>query len=390
MNSELHSPWDHLRIWVRQMAALVIKEFLQLGNDRGLLIFALYSFTGNILLAGGNASLELNNANLVVHDGDHSAASRELIYRFRQPYFRLVEEVADTRTGMQRVEQGRAMLFLDIPEHFAETLRRGTHTASVQLLVDTSRATRGYLASSYSVRIGASFSQDWAGQNAGRADSEELIPVIINQTRIRYNPTLNEAWFNSIGELLVMMTVMCILLPATALVREKERGTIEQLLVSPLSPFQIMFSKVVAMIGVSVAGVALSLLGIMGPLFAVPCRGSIWLFFVLTALFAFTSAGLGLLIATFARNAAQVGMLVLFSVMPIVVLSGTFTPRDSMPPAVNAIMVLSPLRHFIEIAYGILLRGAGVETLWDSALAMLALGCLLFGIGLWRFRRQLE
>ncbi|HLK58133.1 MAG TPA: ABC transporter permease [Chthonomonadaceae bacterium] len=388
MSRSLPSVWNHLLIWLRQTAVMTLKEFVQLGKDRALLLFVLYAFTGNILLAGGNASRELNNANMIVHDADHSAASRDLIYRFQQPYFRFVGEVPDAVEGMRRVEEGQAMLFLDIPEHFAQSLHRGTKTTDVQLLVDTSRATRGYLASSYSVSIGSAFSQDWAGQ--GAASSGAMLPAIETQTRIRYNPALNEAWFSSIGELLVMMTVMCILLPGTALVREKEHGTIEQLLVSPLTPFQIMFSKVLAMIVVTLAGTALALFGIMAPLFAVPIRGSIGLFFLLTALFAFTTAGLGLLIATFARKAAQVGMLVLFIVMPIVVLSGTFTPRDSMPAALNTIMTLSPLRHFIEVAYGILLRGAGMETLWDSVLAMVVLGSLLFGLGMWRFRRQLE
>lgn len=388
MNRSVHSPLDHLAIWTRQMIVMTAKEFVQLKNDRALLLFILYSFTANILMAGSSESRELHNAVVIVHDGDHSAASRDLIYRFRQPYFRFAGEVSNINEGLRRLEQGRAMLFLDIPEHFSETLQRGAQTASVQLLVDTSKATRGYLASSYSVQIGALFSGEWATQAQGQAAGGGTLPSIESRTRIWYNPTLKESWFSSIAELLVMMTVCCILLPATAMVREKERGTIEQLLVSPLSPFQILASKVLAMVVVLVAATSLGVFGIMQPFFAVPMRGSLGLFLALTALFAFTNAGLGLMIATFARNAAQAGMLVLLIIMPIVVLSGTFTPRDSMPAALNAVMNVSPLRHYIEIAYGILLRGAGLETLWDSALAMLLLGSVLFGIAMWRFRRQ--
>jgi ABC-2 type transport system permease protein len=376
-------------VWLRQMSVMTTKELVQLVNDRALLLFILYSFTANILLAGSSESRELHNANLVVCDADHSAASRDLISRFQSPYFRVSEEVADAKEGMQRLEQGRAMLFLDIPDRLEEEMDRGVQPAKVQVLVDTSQATRGYLASSYSARIAAAFGQDWAARNQATG-SPILLPSIDNQTRIAYNPTLNEAWFGAIAELLVMMTVCCILLPATALVREKERGTIEQLLVSPLTPFQIMFSKVLAMMAVMLVASAVSLFGIMAPVFAVPTRGSLILFFALTALFAFTTAGLGLVIATFARNAAQAGMLVLLIIMPIIVLSGTFTPRDSMPDALKMVMNLSPLRHYIEIAYGILLRGAGLDTLWDSALSMLILGIGLFAIGLWRFRRQLE
>lgn len=383
------SAWDRVVIWLRQMSVMTVKEFVQLTNDRALLIFILYSFTMNILMVGSAQSHDLQNANLVVHDADHSAASRDLIYRFRQPYFRFKGEVTDSNEGMRRVEAGQAMLFLDIPAHFSRSLQRGVQGAEVQLLVDTSTSTRGYLASSYSASIGAEFNQDWVLQNLAQTDTTETVPVVDNRTRIRYNPTLNEAWYNTIAELLVMMTVCCLMLPAAALVREKERGTIEQLLVSPLTPFQIMFSKVLAMMTVLTAGAALSLFGIMGPVFGVPMRGSLWLFFALTALFAFTTAGLGLVLATFARNAAQVGMLVLLIIMPIIVLSGTFTPRDSMPAALNTIMTVSPLSHFIEIAYGILLRGAGLETTWGSILALVLLGGLFFGWGLRRFRCQL-
>jgi ABC-2 type transport system permease protein len=187
-----------------------------------------------------------------------------------------------------------------------------------------------------------------------------------------------------------MMTVACILLPGSAMVREKERGTIEQLLVSPLTPLQVMLPKVVAMVLVMMAGTALALFGIMQPVFGVPIRGSVPLFLLMTAVYAFTNAGLGLVAATFSRTASQVGLLALLMVMPIVTLSGTWTPLEGMPQALDTLMLLSPLRHFIEIAYGILLRGAGLDTLWDSALAMTLLGCGLFALGASRFRRQFQ
>ncbi len=185
-----------------------------------------------------------------------------------------------------------------------------------------------------------------------------------------------------------MMTVICILLPAAALVREKERGTIEQLLVSPLSPLQVMLAKVLAMEAVMLAGVAVALFAIMQPIYHVPAKGSLTLLFVLTAVFAFTNAGLGLAIATFARNSGQTGLLVMLIVMPIVTLSGTWTPLESMPGWLRSVMTLSPLRHFVDIVYSILLRGAGLSVLWGSVLAMMALGGVLFAIGLVRFRRQ--
>jgi ABC-2 type transport system permease protein len=120
----------------------------------------------------------------------------------------------------------------------------------------------------------------------------------------------------------------------------------------------------------------------------VPVHGSLLLYFALTALYAFTNAGLGLLAGTFARNSAQVGLLVMLMVMPMVMLSGTHTPLESMPAWLRNLMSISPMRYFIDITYGILLRGAGLDVLWDSVLAMAALGVVLFALGMWRFRRQ--
>lgn len=379
----------HVALAARQLGVLTLKEFRQLLRDRVLLGFIVYLFTVNITLAGGTETHELQRAALLVHDADHSAASRELIYAFREPYYRFAGEVTSAPEGVRRLERGEAMLLLDIPEHFSANLQRRTGAASVQLLVDTSRANQGYLAASYGARIVARFNAEWAGGRAAPGAAAAL-PAIEARPRVWFNPEVNEPWFYTVSELLTMLTVACVLLPASAMVREKERGTIEQLLVSPLTPLQVLIPKVAAMVVVMLAGTAVSLFGIMLPVFHVPVRGSLVLFFGMTALFAFTSAGLGLLAATFARNAAQVGMLVLLIVMPLAILSGTWTPMESLPPVLRDVMYLSPLRHFIQIVYGILLRGAGLDTLWDSALAMALLGSGLFALGAWRFRRQFQ
>jgi len=149
-------------------------------------------------------------------------------------------------------------------------------------------------------------------------------------------------------------------------VREKERGTIEQLLVSPLSALQVMLAKVGSMVVVMLAGTAIALFGIMQPVYGVPAKGSLPLLFALTAVYAFATAGLGLAAATFARTSGQTGLLVMLIVMPMVTLSGTWTPFESMPAWLRGVMTLSPLRHFVDIVYSILLRGAGLDVLWDS------------------------
>jgi ABC-2 type transport system permease protein len=379
----------HAIIWARQVAALARKELRQLWRDRGLLGFVIYVFTFDIVLAAGGASFELNRMPVVVNDDDRSPAARDLAYRFQPPYFVLLGEVRNPAQVMSMLDREQARVLLDIPYDFSETLREGTHPATVQLLVDASHSNSGYLAASYAAAITNSFGTEWSQRNLARAGIDaSAIPHVENRIRLWHNADLNEPWFHTIAELTTMMTVVCILLPAAALVREKERGTIEQLLVSPLSPLQVMLAKVVAMEAVMLAGVAVALFGIMQPIYHVPAKGSLTLLFVLTAIFAFTNAGLGLAAATFARNSGQTGLLVLLIVMPIVCLSGTWTPLESMPGWLRTAMMLSPLRHFVDIVYSILLRGAGLAVLWKSVLAMMALGGALFAIGLVRFRRQ--
>ena len=364
------------------------KEMIQLFRDLPIVLFLTYSFTLAILISGNGLRSQLHNASLVVYDADHSSASRDLIHRFHQPYFRLIGEVSHPDEGLRRMDRGTAMAILEIPPRFQEQLAAGEPT-SVQLLVDTTNAPQGLSAAGYAGRIVAQFGQDISATRIGGSPQGlSSLPIITSEHRVWYNPDQNEAWFESISGLLRTITIFAILLPATAMAREKERGTVEQLLVSPLTPLLIMLPKVVAMTIVILGATAVALFGVMQPAFGVPVRGSVILLFSLTALFTFTTAGMGLFASTITRNQAQVGLLTLLVVAPMLMLSGITTPMEALPDWVNILMLLSPLRYFIEIAYGILLKGAGLDVLWSQTLAMAALGCALFGFGTWRFRRQ--
>jgi ABC-2 type transport system permease protein len=211
---------------------------------------------------------------------------------------------------------------------------------------------------------------------------------VIVEPRIWYNPQLRSALFLVPGLIAYISMLTAVVSTALSVVREKERGTMEQLLVSPVDAAQVMLAKVLATSLVALAGTALALFGIMQPLYAVPARGSLVLFFALTLLYTFTNAGLGLVASTFTRKTGQVGLIVVLIVMPILMLSGIRTPWETMPAWLRAVMSFSPLHHYIDVTYGILLRGAGLDTLWDSILAMGALGAALFALGAWRFRAQ--
>jgi len=374
--------------WWRRLGVMTAKEIRQLLRDPVLLSFLAFVFTVNVYLQGSSVSLQLNRAAMVVQDADHSAASRELIHRFRPPYFRLDGEVDDSRQAIGLLDKGEVMVALDIPPRFEESLLAGK-TASVLMQVDATHTAPGFLASSYAARIVSQFGLETALAREGLSGGGlEEVPVVIDDQRVWFNPNQKDTWFMPISELLEGITLFSILLPAAAMVREKERGTVEQLLVSPLSPFQIMFPKVIAMAMVILVGVSLSLFAVLGGMFQVPMRGSLPLFYFVTTLYIFANAGLGLFVATIARNLAQVGLLSLLVLAPIILLSGTWTPPEAMPGWLRAGTLVSPLRHYIDAAYGILLKGAGLDLLWDSVLAIALLGSGIFAFGLWRFRRQ--
>jgi len=340
-------------LWLDRLAALTVKELRQVSRDPTLLLVILYFFTADIYIAGSGIRMDLNHAAIVVMDHDKSAASRELIYRFRPPYFSLRGEVAGDSQAMRLLDQGKTLMILDIPPHFQRRLRKG-EPVDVQLQVDAANATLGTLASSYAGQIVSRFGTDFALRQLGMGDAEmEAVPMIEDRHRVFYNPNQVDAWFMSISELLLtVITMLSLMLPAAVAVREKERGTIEQLAVSPLSSFQILFSKILSMGLIILLGAMVSLYFIIEPAFHVPIRGSAGLFFTVTALYVFATSGLGLFIATLSRNLGQVVMLVILIMMPLLLLSGAWTPPEAMPAGLRQAM------HVV------------------------------FGFGVWRFRRQ--
>ena len=370
--------------WARQLLAMSAKEFRHLARDTALMVFVVYAFTLDIYIQGSGLTFDLRHAPMVVHDADQSPTSRELVYRFQEPYFHLLGTIRAPAHGTELLDRGEAMVVLDIPTGFGATLYRGRPT-QVQMLIDTSNSVLGLSASIFAEQIVARFGEEIAARRLAGATE---VPRLHDDRRIWYNPNMTGCWFVSITELLQMITVLSIILPAAAMVREKERGTVEQLLVSPLTPFQIMFPKVLSMALVILLGTAFAIATVLLPIFHVPIQGSLTLFFALTALYIFTTAGIGLFAATVARNLAQAGMLTMLIAAPMIFLSGAFTPPEAMPAWLRAFVAISPLHYYIDATFGVLLKGAGLDLLWDEVLAIALLGGAIFVFGVWRFRRQ--
>lgn len=374
-------------VWWRRFYVMAVKELLQLARDAILLFFIVYAFTADVYNAGSGVTLQLSRAAMWVLDGDHSFASRELSHRFQPPYFDRKGEVS-AREGIARLDRGEAMIVLDIPAQFQKSILEGK-SADVQMQVDATNSVLGFLASSYAAQIVGQYSLEAGLKREGLSlGGMSQVPVIVDDHRVWFNPNQKDTWFMSVSELLNVITVFAILLPAAAMVREKERGTVEQLLVSPLSAFQVMAPKVFSMTAVVLAGTALSFVAILGPVFQVPIKGSLLLFFAVTTLYVVNIAGLGLFISTFTRNLAQAGMVVILILAPMIFLSGVWTPPEAMPRLLRYAMYISPLHYYIDTSYGILFKGAGFTLLWDSILGIVGLGIPVVVLGLWRFRRQ--
>lgn len=384
----MSSTWH---VYLRQVLAIISKELRQLARDRTLFGFIVYIFTLHIIVATPGMIWDLRYVRVVVSDEDHSFLSRELAGNLPAPQFERVQEVSDLASGVDAVVAGSGQVLMALPNDLDENIRQGVAPARVLLLVDGSKARSGVLSAGYLTQYVRTLSAKIAAATLARRGVDvRTLPTIDARQRIWFNFALRDAWPAAMSVLTTMMTVACVALPAAAAVREKERGTIEQLFVSPLGALQIMIAKTSAMALVTVLAAALGVFGIMQPVFHVPMRGSAVLFFASVALYAFTMSGLGLALATLARNSGQAGLLVILTTLPIVELSGTFGLVESMPAALRTAVQFSPLYHLIQITSGIAFRGQGMLELARPLLFMSALGAAIFGIGLWRFRRQFQ
>lgn len=367
--------------------ALVRKELLEFRRDRVVVLFILYAFTGD-LLADAGLRIALYNAGLQVLDLDRSAISRELVARFPQPYFHLQPAPLDTNEITRGLDSGRDMLGVVVPPDFQSALTRGQRI-TLQLLLDGSQATQASLAEAYTRAIVAGLSQQVALRRLGLPpDASRTLPVVEAALRVRFNPNRDELFFMVLNSLGMMVALVAILLSASALIREREHGTIEQLMVSPLAPSEILLAKIAASTLILLVGAAVAIFGVILPIFHVPLRGSLVIFFGCTAVFAFAMCGLGMTVASVCRTMPQVGMVTLLLMAPLLFLSGGWTPLEAMPSWLAATTMLSPLRWFNDVTFGLFLRGATLADLVAPILMMTSIGVLFFLWGAVRFRAR--
>ena len=362
---------------------LGVKELRSLWHDPVLLGLVAVTFSLMVYTAAKAASQELRNAPIAVVDHDRSQLSERIITAFYPPRFKTPARIASAELD-PGLDSGLYTFVLDIPPDFERDVLRGRRP-EVQVNIDATQMTQAYIGAGYIQRIVHGELEKFMRQS-GKANE----PPIELVTRVMFNPNLDGVWFGGVMEVLNQVTLISIILTGAALIREREHGTLEHLMVMPLSPFQIMTAKVWANGLVILVAAALSLRIVVQGWLDVPIAGSSPLFLLGTALHLFSTTSIGILLATVVRSMPQLALLVILVVLPFQLLSGSITPRESMPEAVRTIMLAAPTTHFVSLAQAILYRGAGLDVVWPQFCALVAIGSVAFVGALARFRRSVS
>ncbi len=370
-----------LLIHLKNILRLVVKELRSLRADPIMLVLVAYTFTIAVYTVATGVKLEARDLTIGIVDEDQSEFSRSLLGAFGPPLFKVSKRIAANEIDAE-MNSGRLVFVLEIPPRFQADLLAGRRTA-VQLNIDATAMTQ---AGNGAVYIQQIFAQEIANRQAGRETTTSLpINLVV---RARFNPNLDSGWFSSVMQVLNNVTLLTIILTGAALIREREQGTVEHLLVMPITPVEIMLAKMTANALVILVAAVASLVFVVEWALGVPIAGSLLLFVLGAAIYAFAVAALGILLGTLATTMGQFGLLAIPVFVVTQLLSGATTPMESMPIWLQWIMrIFSPTPHFVAFSQGVLYRGAGLDVVWPEIVKIVAIGVAYFAVALTRFRK---
>ena len=371
-----------IRQRLRNITQLGFKELRSLLRDPIMLVLIVYAFSFSIYTAATAMPETLNKAPIAVIDEDRSQLSQHIIDALYPPYFMPPAMIIPAELDA-RMDAGLDTFALHIPAGFQRDVLAG-RAPVIQLSVDATRMSQAFTGSGHIQVI----VQEQVNEFVRRHRAVASPPVEL-ALRARFNPQLNNAWFGGVMQIINNITMLSIVLTGAALIREREHGTLEHLLVMPVTPFEIMSAKVLAMAAVVLVASAFALNVVVRGLMGVPIEGSLPLFFTGAALHLFATTSLGIFLATLARSMPQFGMLLLMVLLPLQMLSGGSTPRENMPELVQFVMLAAPNTHFVMLSQGILYRGAGLAVVWPQLVSLAVIGSALFMLSLARFRKTL-
>jgi len=365
------------RIW-----SLLIKEFHHIRRNRRLVILLIIPPTLNIILFGLALNPNFENLRLGIVDYSSTPESRELISAFSESVvFRAGAFYSSPAELGRAIGRGDLDAGLILPRDFAE--KRARHeSVNVQLLVDAVNANTATIAGGYSARIIGELNRKIASAIPRR---QEVVPYLT----LLYNPGLKSSWFITTGIIGLLLVLQGSVVSAASLVREKEIGTIEQLLMTPANSTEIIIAKVAPLFILLALDIGLALL-VARLAYSVPMRGSLLLFFIAASLCVLCGIGLGMMIATFTRTQQQAQLISFFTNPPLAILSGATTPIEAMPSWLQNVTTLNPVKHFAIIARSIMLKGGGVDVLYRELGALAVIALVMVSLSAWRFRKQLS
>lgn len=362
---------------------LGVKELRSLRSDTVMVLFVVYAFTAAIYTQATGTSSEVYNASIGFVDEDGSTLSRKIVEAFYPPRFKppvliRADEIDDA------MDAGRLMFVVDIPPQYEQRLRAG-RSAEIMVNIDATAMLQASIGAGYVQNI----ITDQVSEFLSRSDPEFRYPVRL-VTRKEFNPNGDTSWFNSIVALINQVTLLTTVLTGAALIREREHGTIEHLLVMPLTAFEIAMAKIWANALVILVAVTASLILIVRLILQVPVAGSPWLFMAGVVLYLFFATALGVFLGTIARTMAQFALLIILLLIVLQLLSGGQTPVESQPAALQKLTFFLPSRHFVSFSQAIIYRGAGIEAVWPNFLmvALIGAGCFIYALN--RFRASIS
>ena len=361
---------------------LGIKELWSLWRDPVMLILIVYTFTASVYTAASAMPETLHHAPIAIVDEDHSPLSQRIASAFYPPHF-MPPQLLSWQAVDAGMDAGDFTFALTIPPNFQRDVLAGKN-ATLQLNVDATRMSQAFSGSGYIQQIALAEVREFTQ----RYRAATALPVAL-ELRARFNPGLNKIWFGALMQIINNVTMLSIILTGAALIREREHGTIEHLLVMPVTPTEIMLAKVWSMALVVLLAASVSLLLVVQGLLRVPMGGSMALFLAGASLHLFATTSMGIFMATLARSMPQFGLLLVLTLIPLQLLSGGTTPRESMPALVQDLMLAAPTTHFVELGQAILYRDAGIDVVWPQFLALLGIGAVFFAVALGRFRRTI-
>ena len=374
-----------------RMKQMIIKEFIQVLRDKRTRFILIGPPILQMLIFGYAATYEIHHVPTVVLDLDHSQESRELVSRFTSsPYFDVQRQLTNSRQLGDLIEQGKATVGVEIDAGFAQQLRKG-EAAPLQVIVDATNSNTALIASGYISQIAAGFSQEYQRDRIYRIAPQlmEVMPTVELAPRPWYNPDLRSRWFFIPGIVGSLTLVLVITLTAFGVVREREIGTLEQIMVTPIRPAEFILSKTLPFFLIGLFDV--SLIGLVGSLwFQVPFRGHLSVLFLGAVLFLLCMLGVGLLISTVSSTQQQAMVTAFFFIMPAITFSGFGFPISTMPHWLQIMTYAVPLRYFLVVLRGTYLKGVGMSVLWPQMVAMAGLGVGLLGLAILRFRKSLD